>query len=110
MLSWAEHQFDLNKPDANGVTKRDHLEQVERQVGRSLKDLDNPCEFPELLAEVWSAFCELNNCRSQGFSGPNPIGYKDIKDYKELTNSHLGPREINLLVQLDRVYMRAANG
>jgi hypothetical protein len=109
-LEWAEHQFTLNKPDANGVTKREHLEQVERQTKLSLKELEDPCEFPDLLVNVWSAFCDLSNCRTQGFSGPNPISYRDIKDYMELTDTTLSSREVKLLIKLDGVYMRAANG
>ena len=110
MLEWAEHQFNLSKPDAQGTTKREHLEQVERQTGRSLKELEPPTEFPDLLANVWFAFCALSNTRSQGFSGPNPISYRDIKDYKELTDTPISSREVKLLVDLDSVYMRTTNG
>lgn len=110
MLEWAEHQFNLSKPDAQGTTKREHLESVERQTGRSLKELESPTDFPDILAHVWSAFCALSNCRSQGFSGPNPISYSDIKDYIELTESPLSPREVKLIRDLDGVYMRTAHG
>jgi hypothetical protein len=72
--------------------------------------MEAPSEFPNLLANVWSAFCDLSNTRSQGFSGPNPISYRDIKDYKELTDTPLSPKEVKLLVSLDAVYMRTANG
>ena len=110
MLEWAEHQFNLNKPDANGVTKREHLEQVERQLGRNLRELESPTDFPNILANVWTAFCDMSNTRGQGFSGPNPITYTEIKDYKELTDTPLAPREVKLLKQLDAVYMRTTNG
>jgi len=52
----------------------------------------------------------LNNTRGQGFSGPNPITYTEIKDYKELTETPLAPREVELLKHLDAVYMRTTNG
>jgi len=110
MLEWAEFNFMLNKTDASGTTKREHLEQVERQTGRSLKELEPPTEFPDILVHIWSAFTALSNCRSQGFSGPNPISYRDIKDYIELTESPLSPREVNLLRELDGVYTRTAHG
>ena len=45
-----------------------------------------------------------------GFSGPNPIGYSDIKDYKELTDTPISAREVKLLVSIDSVYMRTTNG
>jgi|TARA_R110000782_G_scaffold74758_1_gene149355 hypothetical protein len=66
--------------------------------------------FPSLLANVWAAFCDLSNTRGQGFNGPNPIGYRDIKDYKELTEMPLSPRDVKSLRSLDIVYMRTANG
>jgi hypothetical protein len=110
LLEWAEQQFDLNKQDADGITKRDHLEQVERQTGRSLQELEPTVVFPDLLANVWSAFCDLSNTRSQGVNGPNPISYRDIKDYKEMTEMPISPREVKSLRDLDMVYMRTANG
>ena len=99
----------LNKPDASGTTKREHLEQVERQTGLWIKDLEPPTDLPSVLAGVWSAFCDLSNCRSQGFSGPNPISYRDIKDYIELTETAISPREVTILRELDKVYMGAAS-
>lgn len=72
--------------------------------------MEPPVGFPSVLANVWSAFCDLSNTRSQGFSGPNPIGYRDIKDYMELTEMPLSPRDVKSIRDLDTVYMRAANG
>jgi len=100
----------LSKPDANGISEREHLEQVERQIGRSLKELEPSVMFPDLLANVWSVFCDLSNTRSQGLSSINPITYNDIKAYKELTDAVLTPRDVKLIRDLDTVYMRVANG
>jgi len=72
--------------------------------------MEPPVGFPNLLAHVWLSFCELSNTRSQGFNGPDPIGYRDIKDYKELTEIPLSPREVKSIRDLDIVYMRTANG
>jgi hypothetical protein len=83
---------------------------VERQTGRSLKELDPVVEFPDLLANVWSAFCDLSASRTQGFSSVNPITYSDIKDYREMTNATLSPKDIKTIRDLDAVYMRIANG
>jgi len=111
LLVWAEHEFDLNKPDDKGVTRREHLEQVERQIGRKPEALENPVNFPVLLRHVWAAFCSLNNARSAGFSGPNPITYTEIKAWKELTGTPMLPWEIEGIKRLDQVYLRVvANG
>ena len=110
MCEWAEHQFKLNKPDKDGTTEREHLEQVERQIGRRPEALEPPTHFPSLLSHVWSAFIALNNSRSMGFSGPNPITYIEIKAWKELTETHISSRDIETIKRVDTVYMGTVNG
>lgn len=96
-------------PDKNGTTEREHLEQVERQIGRKLEALESPTEFPYVISHVWSAFIALGHGRSQGFSGPNPITYEQIKAWKELTEDPIVAWEIAIIRKLDEVYMRVAN-
>ena len=110
MCDWAEHQFKLNKSDKDGVTEREHLEQVERQTKRRPEALEPPTSFPQLMSHVWSAFCVLSNSRTAGFSGPNPITYEEIKAWKELTETPIAPWEIEAIKSLDTVYMGIANG
>ena len=110
MCEWAEHQFKLSKTGKDGVTEREHLEQVERQTGRRLEALEPPTPFPMLLEHVWSAFCSLSNRRTAGFSGPNPITFEQIKAWKELTETPMDPWQIQVVIRLDRVYMEVANG
>jgi len=52
----------------------------------------------------------LSNSRTQGFSGPNPITYEQIKAWKELTETPVEPREVGAIKSVDTVYMRVANG
>lgn len=101
--------FKLNKPDQNGVSQREHLEQVERQIGRKPQELEGP-EFPLLVSHVWSAFISLSNSRTAGFSGPNPITYEQIKAWKELTDTPFDSRDVESVMRVDQVYMRVANG
>jgi len=110
LCEWAEHQFKLNKPDKDGITEREHLEQVERQIGQRPEALEPPTVFPQLMSHVWSAFIALSNSRTQGFSGPNPITYEQIKAWKELTETPVEPREVEAIKSVDTVYMRVANG
>lgn len=65
-----------------------------------------PPEFPEVLDSLWSTFLELNECRTNGFSGPNPISYQDIKAWMDLTNTPLTPFEVSGIKRLDKVYIR----
>ncbi len=110
MCEWSEHQFKLNKPDKDGITEREHLEQVERQIGRRPEALEPPTVFPQLLSHVWSVFCVLSNSRTAGFSGPNPITYEQIKAWKELTETPISTWEIEAIKRLDAVYMGVVNG
>jgi hypothetical protein len=62
------------------------------------------------MSHVWSAFITLSHSRTQGFSGPNPITYEQIKAWKELTETPVEPREIEAIKRVDTVYMRVVNG
>ena len=110
MCEWAEHQFKLNKTDKDGISEREHLEQVEKQTGRRIEALESPTEFPQLLSHVWSAFCRLSNSRSAGFSGPNSISYLEIQAWKEVTGTPLKSWEVEAVKRLDAVYLGVAHG
>jgi len=105
--AYAEHQFKLSKPGKDG-TLREHLEQVERQTGRKLKELEGP-DFPFLLAHLWSAFLDLNNSRTMGAHTANPITYAEIKAYVDLTHTALSARDIETIKLLDRKYLEVMN-
>tara|TARA_R110002072_G_scaffold196255_1_gene353690 strand:+ start:515 stop:772 length:258 start_codon:yes stop_codon:yes gene_type:complete len=85
------------------------LEQVQRQTGLELKELDGP-DFPTLVSHIWSAFISLSNSRIGGFNGPNPISYDTIKAWKELTETPLSAWEVEAIIEIDLVYMRVNNG
>lgn len=82
------------------------MEQVQKQVGKPLEELKSPVPFPRDLSHVWTMFLELSATRSQGFSGPNAITYSEIKSWSELTDTPVGPLEVNAIKSLDRVYLR----
>ena len=107
LLEFAEHSFKLSKTDQEGVTEREHLQEVERQTGKTPQALIGP-QFPTLVSHIWSAFISLSNGRSMGFSGPNPIGYEQIKAWKELTETPLKAWEIEAIKRLDVVYLGVA--
>jgi len=99
----------LNKPDQSGTTPREHLEQIERQTKKRPQELDGP-DFPPAASYLWSAFISLSSARGQGFNGPLPISYTEIKSWMELTNNFLNAWEIEGIKELDRTYLRVANG
>jgi len=105
LVEFAEHEFELNQVDQNGIALRDHLEQVERQTGVRPKELDGP-EFPYLLEYIWSAFLSLNSLRTVGMNGPNPISLVEIKYWSELTENPLSAFDVELIKRLDNAYIR----
>jgi len=101
--------FTLAKPDQDGNSLKDHLEQIERQTGKKPKDLIPPVEFPVEVAHVWSAFLTLSRRRSAGMSG-NPLSFSEIKTWMELTHTELKPWEVEAITDLDDVYMKVQYG
>ena len=95
-------------PDKDGVPQREHLLEVERQIGQTPLALQGP-EFPELLDHVWSAFLSLNRTRGQGFSGPASITYQDIKTWQEVTGHRLLPWEVDVVIRLDTLFLKVVS-
>ena len=110
MCDWAEHQFKLNRPDKDGITEREHLEQVERQIGRRPEALEPPTEFPQLMSHVWSAYCRLSRRRTSGFSGPEPLNPTMVKDWLSLMEETLTSFEAEVIFLLDDIFMEVAHG
>ena len=106
MCLFAEHSFRLNQPGKDGISQREHLEQVQKQTGREMPELEGP-PFPQALVHVWSAFIDLSQCRSVGFSSPNPISYSEIRAYMETTMTPLSPIEVQAVRELDTAYLGA---
>ena len=95
----------LSKPDQNGVTAREHLEQVERQTGRRPRELEGP-EFPDLVSYLWSAFLSLSSCRGSTQYGGAPLTATDIKDWQEVSGQYLSARDFEAIKRLDALYLR----
>ena len=91
----------LSKPDKNGVTQRQHYEQVEKQLGRTPAALIGP-EFPELLSHLWEVFVDLSNSRSEKV----PLTYSEIKAYTDLTGTSLSPKDVEVIKRLDNTWLR----
>lgn len=105
MEEYAEWEFKLSIPDGSGTTEREYLLKVQEQTGRTPEALMGP-DFPELMVHVWSAFLYLSRCRGQGFSGPQPLSYQEIKAWAELTDTPLMAWEVDAIMRIDKVFMR----
>jgi hypothetical protein len=98
----------LSIPDKDGVTEREHLKQVELQIGKTPLALQGP-NFPTELEYIWSYFLELSATRSQGYSGPLPITYQEIMAWRDLTNNIVNAWEVEVIKRLDRIYIKVVN-
>lgn len=80
---------------------------AQRQLGRPPKELENLIELPSSCAHVWQWFTNLSNTRGEGFNGPLPITYNEIKAYFDLMRIEPTPQdwEIALIKSWDIVYL-----
>lgn len=107
-MDYAEKYFPLIKPDKNGTTLKEHLEQVYKQTGAKPSELDLP-EFPYQLSLTWAAFVDLSNSRPPAFSGVAPITYEQIKAYKDTTYSPISGRDIQTIKRIDNIFLSVIN-
>jgi hypothetical protein len=56
---------------------------------------------------LWSIFADLSAARAEGMSGPQPIGWRDIADWSELTGHRLARWELEAIRHLDGVALEA---
>jgi hypothetical protein len=61
--------------------------------------------FPAELAYLWKIFCRLSNRRSSNGFGPAPIGWSDIDAFCRLSQTKLQPWEIEIIEDLDRLWL-----
>lgn len=108
LLEFAEFQFDLSKADKDGITKREHLEQVVKQTGRGELLAGPP--IPESAAYLWTTFLILHSGRSYGMNGGNPLTYEGIHAWCNLSGISLSCGEVEIIKMLDAAWLKAMNG
>lgn len=94
------------------TTERDHLEQVAKQLGKQLEDIEQfnaEAIFPDVASHLWAAFIELHNGRTYGMSGPNPISYDIIESWCNLSSIDLSYWEIEIIKSLDNLWIKTMN-
>jgi hypothetical protein len=65
--------------------------------------------FPSELAYLWKIFGRLSNRRSMGFAA-SPIGWADIDAFCRLSQTKLQPWEIEIIEDLDALYLANPEG
>lgn len=107
LLAHAKDCFEVNVPVQGSSTVGAHVRQMERQKVRkgSVIDEEDNAKLPFELSFIWSVFLELNAARgSNGFS-PGPVSFVDISCWCWLKGVELFSYEINILRDLDVVWM-----
>ncbi len=105
LIAFAEHTFRLSKTDKKGVTKRAHLLQVAKTLGRKPPALIGP-PFPERADYLWQMFLDLHTGRSYSSNGPNPLSWSDIKAWADLLEVGLKDWEVRVIKALDSAWLR----
>lgn len=90
------------------ATERDHLEQVAKQLGKDLQEVEQvnaEAIFPDAASHIWAAFIELHDGRTYGMSGPNPISYDTIQSWCKLSGVDLSYWEVRIIKSIDNIYI-----
>lgn len=94
---------DLNQQMEGGGTKREHLENIEKQTGRQqLPDY----EIPFAGQHLWDWFWQLSNRRQSGF-GASLVSYTEIRSWLEVRKPLIHDWEIEILIQMDQAFLQA---
>lgn len=82
---------------------------MQKQTGKTPLALQGP-EFPDLLGHIWLDFLELRRTKKSTELGPEPIDYKDLEAWSNMTGATPTPRDIELILRLDGAYREVVNG
>lgn len=84
-----------------GGTKREHLENIERQTK---KQQIPDCHIPPEGEHIWSWFWELSARRPQGF-GLSSIPYSEYKAWLDVRKPLIHDWEIEILTKMDNAFL-----
>ena len=103
----------MDMKDENGVSNRDHLSQVLQSAPEgseiyesALSQLEESLDIPFYIAHVWEWFWQISRGRSSGMSGANALTRQDIKAWKDLLEIQIRPVEVEILYEIDAVYLK----
>jgi len=86
----------------DGVSLRDTLKAVEKQTGRTPKELPNPTEFPILVGDVWEWFIQLDSFRQNGMER-QPLSEMEIGWFFRNRKIEVEVWQLDLIRKLDQV-------
>ena len=95
----------MSEVQADGKTLRENLLNVQRQLKRTPKELEDLVELPECMQEYWIWFIKLSNKRPSGM-GISAIPYSEMLAFFELMGITPEIYEIEVLEAFDRIAMK----
>jgi len=93
----------LSTRQADGATKREHLQAAQRALGRALPELQGD-PLPDAVVYLWRWFIDLNNART----AHSPISFSELQAWAQLKRLQLDPLEVEAIKALDGVYLNLA--
>ena len=95
----------MSEVQADGKTLRENLLNVQRQLKRTPKELEDLVELPECMQEYWVWFIKLSNRRPSGM-GISAIPYSEMVAFFELMGIVPEPYEIEVIEMFDSVAIK----
>lgn len=95
----------MSEVQADGKTLKENLLNVQRQLKRTPKELENLVELPSNMQEYWLWFIRLSNRRPSGM-GVSAIPYSEMLAFFELIGVVADPIDIEIIEMFDRVAMK----
>lgn len=100
----------MSAPSDKGTPHREVLEALlertrsPRRRAEIEEELRQP-PMPEAASHVWKAFLRLSAHRAGGGFGPGPITWPDLDAYCRMTRTTLAPWEVEMLEDLDSLWL-----
>lgn len=103
-MAFAAAEFRLSRRMPDGKTRREHLETAAVHSVAAQLELERE-PLSDAAAPVWDWYCEIAGPRSGNGFGLNPIGWKDLESWQNLTGTRLRTHERGWILELDRLFM-----
>lgn len=95
----------MSEVQADGKTLKENLLNVQRQLKRTPKELEDLVELPECMQEYWHWFIRLSNHRPSGM-GISAIPYSEMQAFFSLLGIVPEIYEIEIIEMFDRIAIK----
>lgn len=103
----------MDMKDEKETSKREHLMQVLQSAPEgseiyesALAQLEDCPDIPFYIEHIWEWYWQIKKGIQPGFSGSPPLTWDGIKAWKELLNIQIRPIEVEILYEIDSVYLK----